>query len=70
MTKKRTFLTLLITDYVESFADLKTSEEQKAIDKGLLDNAKTNACTIINSYIASLNIPNYTTNITFSDTTN
>ncbi len=68
--KKNIFNPTDITDYAESFADLKTSEEQKAIDKGLLDNAKANACTIINSYMASLNIPNYTTNITFAGTTN
>ncbi|RHR64752.1 DUF4230 domain-containing protein [Coprococcus sp. AF16-5] len=68
--KKNIFNPTDITDYVESFADLKTSEEQKAIDKGLLDDAKANACTIINSYMASLNIPNYTTNITFAGTTN
>ena len=68
--KKNIFNPTDITDYAESFADLKTSEEQKAIDKGLLDDAKANACTIINSYMASLNIPNYTTNITFAGTTN
>lgn len=68
--KKNIFNPTDVTDYAESFADLKTSEEQNAIDKGLFDDAKANACTIINSYMSSLNITNYTINVTFANNTN
>lgn len=68
--KKNIFNPTDVTDYAESFADLKASEEQNAIDKGLFDDAKANACTIINSYMSSLNITNYTINATFANNTN
>lgn len=40
-----------VTDVVDSFADLKDDEEQKAISAGLFDRAKENALTLVENFM-------------------
>lgn len=65
--KKNIFNPINVTDVVSSISDLQTTEEQNAIDKGLLDKAKSNATTLIDNYMTSFDIPKYTINISFEE---
>ena len=49
--KNNIFNPISVTDVTDSFADLKNSEEEKAIEKGLLDKARTNAITLVENFM-------------------
>lgn len=49
--KNNIFNPISVTDVTDSFADLKNSEEEKAIENGLLDKARTNANMLVENFM-------------------
>lgn len=49
--KNNIFNPISVTDVADSFANLKNTEEQKAIEKGLLDKAKENAILLVENFM-------------------
>jgi hypothetical protein len=65
--KNNIFNPISVTDVIDSLADLKTSEEEKAISRGLLDDAKSNAINLVENFLqASCNVQDYKINIIFN----
>lgn len=64
--KNNIFNPIHVTDVADSFANLKNSEEQKAIDNGLLDRAKENAVTLVENFLlSSYDVRNYDIEVIF-----
>lgn len=64
--KNNIFNPIKVTDVADSFANLKNIEEQKAIRKGLLERAKTNAATLVENFmLASFDVRDYKINVLF-----
>lgn len=64
--KNNIFNPIKVTDVADSFANLKNTEEQKAIRKGLLERAKTNAATLVENFmLASYDVKDYKINVLF-----
>lgn len=64
--KNNIFNPISVADVAGSFADLKNSEEQKAIEKGLLENARTNAVMLIENFMrGSYNVSDYDIEVIF-----
>lgn len=64
--KNNIFNPIHVTDVADSFANLKNSEEQKAVDNGLLDRAKTNAVTLVENFLlSSYDVRHYTIEVLF-----
>jgi hypothetical protein len=58
--KNNIFNPINVTDITDSFADLKNTEEEKAVNDGLLDKAKTNAVTLIENFMrGSFDVEDY-----------
>ena len=57
------FNQLSISNFNDTTAQMKANAEEKAIKKGLLDNADANAKLIINNFIASFDISDYTVTV-------
>lgn len=55
-----------VTDFAVSFAELKTSEEKKAIENGLFSHAKENAKSIVENFMkGSYNVGDYEIEVKF-----
>lgn len=65
--KNNIFNPIKVTDVTNAFADLKNSEEQKAIEKGLLDRAKANAESLIKTFVNEYDIEDYKIKIIFNN---
>ena len=64
--KNNIFNPISVADVADSFADLKNSEEQKAIEEGLLEKAKTNAISLVENFMhGSYDVEEYTIKILF-----
>lgn len=64
--KNNIFNPIHVTDVADSFANLKNSEEQKAVENGLLDRAKTNAVTLVENFLlSSYDVRHYTIEVLF-----
>lgn len=64
--KNNIFNPIRVTDVADSFANLKNSEEQKAVDKGLLDRAKENAVLLVENFMfGSYDVKNYKIEVIF-----
>lgn len=57
------FNQLSISNFNDTTAQMKANAEEKAIKKGLLDNADANAKLIMNNFIASFDISDYTVTV-------
>ena len=57
------FNQLSSSNFNDTTAQMKANAEEKAIKKGLLDNADANAKLIINNFIASFDISDYTVTV-------
>lgn len=66
--KNNIFNPISVTDVADSFADLKDSEEQKAIEKGLLDKAKENAVILVENFMrGSYDVGGYEIKVLFHE---
>lgn len=64
--KNNIFNPITVTEVADSFADLKNSEEQKAIDEGLLDRARANAITLVENFMrGSYDVGDYNIEVLF-----
>ena len=64
--KNNIFNPISVTDVADSFASLISTEEQKAIDKGLLDNARANAIMLVENFMrGSYNVGDYNIEVKF-----
>lgn len=64
--KNNIFNPITVTDVADSFSDLKTSEEQKAVEEGLLVKAKENAKVLVENFIrGSYNVGDYDIQVRF-----
>lgn len=64
--KNNIFNPIRVTDVADSFADLKNTEEQKAIEKGLLDKAKENAVVLVENFMrGSYDVGDYEIEVLF-----
>lgn len=64
--KNNIFNPITVTDVVDSFADLKNSEEDKAKKEGLFDKARENAATLVESFMrSSYDIGGYVVKVSF-----
>lgn len=64
--KNNIFNPISVTDVADSFAELKNSEEQAAIDRGLLDKAKANAITLVENFmLGSYDVRDYDIEVLF-----
>lgn len=65
--KNNIFNPIHVTDVADSFANLKNSEEQKAVDNGLLDRARENAVTLVENFLlSSYDVRNYDIEVIFN----
>jgi len=65
------FNPISVTDVMDSFADLKTAEEKKAVEGGLLNKAKANAVTLVDHFMhGSYNVKDYDIEVVFVTDTN
>lgn len=65
--KNNIFNPIHVTDVADSFANLKNSEEQKAINNGLLDRAKENAVTLVENFLlSSYDVRHYKIEVVFN----
>ncbi len=65
------FNPISVTDVMDSFADLKTAEEKKAVEGGLLNKAKANAVTLVDNFMhGSYNVKDYDIEVVFVTDTN
>ena len=66
--KNNIFNPISVTDVANSFTNLKNSEEEKAIEKGLFDRAKTNAILLVENFMhGSFDIEDYEIKVLFQD---
>lgn len=66
--KNNIFNPISVTDVADSFADLKNTEEQKAIDEGLLDKAKANAIILVENFMrGSYDMGDYEIEVIFEE---
>lgn len=64
--KNNIFNPIRVTDVADSFANLKNTEEQKALDNGLLDRAEENAVLLVKNFmLSSYDIRDYTIEVVF-----
>ena len=65
--KNNIFNPISVTDVTDSFADLKNSEEEKAIENGLLDKARTNANMLVENFmLGSYDVSGYNIIVEFN----
>jgi hypothetical protein len=65
--KNNIFNPISVTDVADSIADLKNSEEEKAMEEGLLDKAKANAVTLVENFMrGSFDVGGYDIEVTFA----
>lgn len=66
--KNNIFNPISVTDVADSFADLKNTEEQKAIDEGLLDKAEANAILLVENLMrGSYDMGDYEIEVRFEE---
>ncbi|MBD5495084.1 MAG: DUF4230 domain-containing protein [Lachnospiraceae bacterium] len=64
--KNNIFNPISVTDVADSFADLKNSEEEKAIEKGLFDRARESAVTLVENFMrGSYDVEDYDIEVRF-----
>lgn len=64
--KNNIFNPISVTDVADSFADLKNSEEEKAIEKGLFDRARESAVTLVENFMrGSYDVEDYEIEVVF-----
>lgn len=64
--KNNIFNPISVADVADSFADLKNSEEEKAVSEGLLDKARTNAIVLVENFMrGSYHIEGYDIEVLF-----
>ena len=64
--KNNIFNPITVTNVADSFADLKNSEEQKAIEEGLLDRARANAVSLVENFMrGSYDVGDYHIEVVF-----
>ena len=64
--KNNIFNPISVTDVADSFADLKNSEEEKAIEKGLFDRARESAVTLVENFMrGSYDVEDYDIEVVF-----
>lgn len=64
--KNNIFNPINVADVAGSFADLKNSEEQKAIEEGLLDRARSNAMMLVENFMrGSYDVGDYKIDVLF-----
>lgn len=64
--KNNIFNPITVTNVADSFADLKNSEEQKAIEEGLLDRARANAVLLVENFMrGSYDVGDYHIEVVF-----
>lgn len=57
--KNSIFNPIAVTDVTDSFTALKESEEKKAIEKGLFEQAKENAVAVVKNFMRSYGVEDY-----------
>ena len=66
--KNNIFNPISVTDVVDSFAELKNSEEEKAKKEGLFDKARTNATALVENFMrGSYDVGGYVIKVSFQE---